>query len=452
LPKKPNEDKELYELRVAKLAYTPLMSSIVSRYLSKMSSGVVKFDGSVPGEIELFRMSNQKPGDRKRDEKGLLGEIFLHVLKYGSVWLEVSTPTSSLPASLYEEQMMVADGYSPYVCFLEPLAVINWSEPGSEDKWHITRKWLTENRPFEQPKTILCWTLYTTNEIVEYRAEVKAVQEHDDMGNKCTTVTHVLVGTEWLSVRDERAVVPVYSVVETNGYYNYVHVCVDDGWLCKQLFSKQIQHLQVESAWTDTAYLAGTIQRVFTPLPPAPMADERVPMAVPDYQKELAQVGNNHILVASNYQFVESTGGAIGNQQSVLDKIESQIKEIAALHFASTSTSVLNQSGSSKAVDMSLLDDALQNYGVILLAIYNQVLEKVEYLTGGTSSEAGGLDDFSDLKLDTVVSLLQTLGSLPVVPAPQINVLIDKLLELAKVEAEPAETTVPVVVKPEAAK
>jgi hypothetical protein len=263
------------------------------------------------------------------------------------------------------------------------------------------------------------------------------------MGNKCTIVAHVLVGDEWLSVKDERAVVPVYSVVDNNGYYNYIHVCVDDGWLCKQLFSKQVQHLQVESAWTDTAYLAGTIQRVFTPLPPTPMADERVPMAVPNYQKELEQVGNNHILVASNYQFVESTGGAIGNQQSVLDKIESQIKEIAALHFASASTSVLNQSGSSKAVDMSLLDDTLQNYGVILLAIYNQVLEKVEYLTGGTSSEAGGLTEFSDLKLETVVSLLQTLGALPVPPAPQIATLIDKLFELSKVDVEPVVPVVP---------
>lgn len=427
LPRKPNEDDQLYSLRAAKLAYTPIMSSVVNRYLGKLAGGTVSIEGETP-EVAAFRQANQTPGEPNRNEKGLLGQIFKDTLLYGCTWLCVDKPVTGLQiVSLYEEQ--ANKQLTPYVNSISPLTVINYGEG-----WHITKCWSLVTQPFKQPTKTLVYTLHTADVTVTYEVQAKTKPSLDNQGNTYLELTHVLVGKDYISVKDENAIVKPTKVSPKSGVYNYVRSKVTaDKWLCKQLYSKQIQHLQIESAWTDTGYLAGTIQRVYTPLPAPPIDDERQPYRAPDYQAELAKTGNSHILIGANYQFVESSGGAVTHQQGMLDKIEAQMKELTALHFASSSTGVLAQSGKSKAVDMSLLDDTLKEYGTLVVSIYNEVLELVSYYNGGGNVSAVGLTEFNTLDMDSLVGLIDSVGKLANFPDSSSQLLYSKLMELAKI-------------------
>ena len=66
---------------------------------------------------------------------------------------------------------------------------------------------------------------------------------------------------------------------------------------------------------------------------------------------------------------------------------------------------------------MSLLDDSLKEYGVVILNIYNEILEQVSYFLGidGTN-EVDGLKDFDRLEASTIVELLAVVQQNPAFP------------------------------------
>ena len=101
------------------------------------------------------------------------------------------------------------------------------------------------------------------------------------------------------------------------------------------------------------------------------------------------------------------------------------------------------QSGVSKHLDMSLLDDTLKEYGVTILNIYNEILDHVSYFLGiDDSAEAEGLKDFDRLEASTIVELLAVVQEAPMFPAEALQLLYEKLLELTKVNTTEIDLTV----------
>lgn len=440
LPMRPGEDKELYGLRVAKMAYTPLMSSIVNRYVGKLASGQIVFDGDFDERLLTFRTSNNAPGRIKRNEKNLIGDIFRHLLQYATVWATVDTNVPEYaPQSLYEEELL-AEEIRPFCTLTRPLEVTQWG-----DGWHITKKWQHTVQPFATPEYRMSYKYYDKDMVVEYEAEVDLAYEQDIEGNKYAIVKRVKIGDVWYYHSDKACIIPVARITyRPTPVYPTVNVTLpSEEWLCKQLYSKQIQHLQLETSWTDAGYLAGTIQRVFTPVPAPPIDDARTPYEAPDYTQELAKAGNAHIMIGAGYQFVESTGSAVANQQGMLDKIEQQMSKLAALHFASSNQGTLQQSGASKQLDMSLLDDTLRDYGDVVLSVYNAILDIVCVFLGVNKLDAYGLDEFDSLSLDSVVALIQTVGANPALPPEMLSALFAKMAELAKIEGNATSVDAP---------
>lgn len=433
LPMRPDEDRELYALRLGKFSYTPVMTDAIGKYSAKLASSPVHLSNAEDYFWETFRANNNSPKGAMRKESGLLQEIFASLLYYSKVWVAIDMlETDVVPRTAYESK---AVNNPPYCQLYDPLSVINWG-----DGWAVVRTIYPLVVPFEFPKTIARWTYYTQYSNIIYEAEVKLKAFRDSEGNICDKVDRVLIGDKWLPLDDENAILePIKEWQHGLGMLLLDLSIPMEKWVGKQVYLKQIQHLRIENAWTDAGYLSGVVQRLFTPPDVPPMDDARIVYEQPDYAKELARAGNTHILIGNGYQFVESTGAALGNLEGQLNKIEQQIKELVSLHFASGSKGMLEQSGISKEIDMTLLEDSMATYGQIVLALYNMILRLVSKIKGLPTPLAVGLSNYTVDSTDGLINQLTLVEQLPYVPPTAKKIAYAKLAQLMVGTASPED-------------
>ena len=409
LPKRPVEDDELYALRIAKLAYSPVMAHVVHTYTGKIAMAGVDFPENVDPIWDVLRASNADPRELKRDEITLVSEILTNLLYFGRSHVMVDVPEQATTArSSYELRQ---SKLTPYFTSVSPLDIINWGQG-----WFVLKQFVTECEPFTPVKLFVQYSYFGEGVVCRYKIPVEVTMVEDCDGNKYPDIHKVFYKDEWTKPTDEMTWAPT-SIVEGAGIDRLITTKVsEDKWLCLSLYNKQIQHLRIENAWTDAGYLSGTVQRVFTPADPVVADDVRFSYDTDSVAKELEKAGNAHILIGKGYSFVESSGTALGNLEQMLDKIESQISKIANLSFVSGKKQALEQSGLSKRLDMSLLDGTLKEYGNILIDTYNTLLSKVASLISIAPVEVGGLSDFSENDPTEVIGIIQILATIPDFP------------------------------------
>ena len=434
LPKRPDEDSELYNLRLAKLSYTPVMSDAINKYSAKLAGSPVHLSGAEDKFWTDFRVNNNSPDGTIRKESNLLHDLFNSLLYYGTTWVAIDRPNLGInPRTAYESQGL---NNKPYVCIYNPLDMLYWATD-----WAISRQIYPLVRPFQQPVTICRWTYWGVNENIIYEVPVKLKVAVDAEGNHYDSIASVKIGNEWLPWDSDEAIIePTKAWVHNLDMRMVTTITLpSEKWIGKQVVNKQIQHLRIENAWTDAGYLSGVVQRLFTPPDVPPSDDPRITYEQPDYANELKLAGNSHILVGNAYAFVESTGAALGNLQGQLDKIESQIKELVSLHFASGNTSVLNQSGASKAMDMSLLEDSMKDYGQQVISLYNNILRVVAKTLGLPEVTATGLSSYSVDNTEDLIVQLTAIEQLPTVPQTAKKIAYGKLAQLMVGTASPED-------------
>jgi hypothetical protein len=440
LPPRPDEDEELYRLRVAKFSYTPIMTDAVNKYTSKLSGSPVHLSSNDPFWSD-FRANNAAPKTPKRKEADLLNQMFKCILYYGTVWVVIDRPDLGIkPRSKYEERGLKN---SPYLVVLEPLDVIYWG-----DDWAISRVIYPLVEPFKPSRKVCRWTYYGSNENVIYEVECNTKPAMDSAGNKYECLREVKIGEDWVTPEDPKALlepgslsaVGVPILTHNLGIPTITTISASpEKWVCQQVANKQIQHLRIENAWTDAGYLSGVVQRLFTPEPPPPVDDFRTQYQQPDYNQQLGKAGNTHILIGRGYAFVESTGAALANLEGQLDKIESQIRQLVSLHYASANTSVLNQSGASKAMDMSQLEESMVNYGELMISLYNNILSVVARMLKKAEVTATGLNSYSVDILGDLITDLVEIEKLPSVPPTAKKIAYGKLSKLLTGTASPED-------------
>ena len=370
LPRRPVEDDELYELRKAKLCYSPVMAHVVRTYAGKLVEAGIVFPETTNKVWLDLRGNSAAVGKPKRGELSLLSDIFRSLLYFGKAYTMVDLPKQVTQArSTFELRQ---NGYKPYFTSISPLEVINWGEG-----WYVLKQYVQDSTPFTANPLHCLFTYIGLDKTYRYSVPVKLEDVEDCEGNLVPQIAKVLYKNEWQKP-DEFMTFDVTEIIAGVGSDRLVMTTVDDDeWLCYALYNKQIQHLRIENAWVDAGYLSGTVQRVFTPSDPTVNDDPRVSYSDDSTRRDLAQAGNTHILIGKGYSFVESSGTALANLEQMLDKIEQQIKVVANLHFASSSKGTLQQSGLSKQMDMSLLTGIMHEYGLVVLDSYNALLAQV---------------------------------------------------------------------------
>jgi hypothetical protein len=416
------EDDELYKLRIAKLCYSPVMAHIVRTYAGKLTVSGIDFPETAEVAWEELRKNSAAVGQTKRSEMSLISDIFRSVLYFGRAYTMVDMPVAASAArSTFELKSLKL---KPYFTSVSPLEVINWG-----DGWYVIKQFIQSTEPFSSASTFALFSYLGDNITVRYKVPVQVEEKPDEQGNLIPTISKVLWKEEWVKPDDTMFFEPT-EVINGVGADRLIATLVDDDeWLCSSLYNKQIQHLRIENAWTDAGYLSGTVQRVFTPSDPHVNDDPRVSYSDDQTAKDLAQAGNTHILIGKGYSFVESSGTALGNLEGMLDKIETQIKVIANLHFASASKGALEQSGLSKKMDMGLLTGVMKDYGAVVLESYNALLAVVARLMRLQPVEVGGLSDFLDKDVDTTLAAITVVNSLPDFPPVAKQALYRKLIE-----------------------
>jgi hypothetical protein len=408
LPKRPVEDDELYKLRTAKLAYSPVMSHVVHTYTGKMAAAGVDFPDNVDPIWQQIRDSNAAPGELKRDDSTLLSSVLTDILYFGRAHLMVDVPASATAKRSKGE--LRSSRLSPYFTMVAPLDVINWGEG-----WVILKQFVTESLPFSEVSTFVLFTYHGVEGTVRYKIPCQIAMVEDSEQNLYPDVHRVYYGGEW--IKPDETMLWEASPVIGVGIDRWVSAEVsEDKWLCLALYNKQIQHLRIENAWTDAGYLSGTVQRVFTPADSKPDDDPRNSYTTNNLQSELAKAGNQHILIGKDYNFVESSGTALGNLEGMLDKIEEQIGKISNLGSASGSKGVLEQSGLSKKLDQELLNGTLAEYGTILIDTYNTLLAIVARLMSVPPILVGGLSEFGDKNAAGTLEIIKAVSALPDFP------------------------------------
>ena len=386
LPKRPGEQEDVYQLRLAKISYTPVMSTAIREFTAKLASAPVHIEYQDEDFLKQFRDSTDGKG---RDENELLNNIFSTLLYFGRVFVAIDRPKLGVnPRSAFEELGLANQ---PYVSIYEPLDVINWGEG-----WYITRQIITANQPLQEPNKVARWTVWDAEAITVYESAIKT----DDRG----FITDILVAGVWSGIATDKALVPTVSVVKHGlGKCPLVSLTLpNEMWTGNNVYLKQLQHFRIESSWTDAGVMAGTIQRVFTPMPAPPADDPRVVYEEPDYSEIKAD--NAHVLVGAGFQFVESSGSAIASLTTQLETIERQIRAIVSMSQASVSAGDLEQSGKSKEADMMMLQDTMKAYGSKVAQLYQDILQLVTKLAGKPDDiSVYGLDAYS---VDTLGDML----------------------------------------------
>lgn len=379
LPSKNDEEPEEYQTRLGKFAYTPIMSTAIRETAAKLASAPVFVNTS--GEADEFWAYFKEHNDKKRqrDERQLIQQIFLDLLYYGRAYAVVdrAQPTE-IPRSVAEEANLAL----PYINVYPAELVLDWDED-----WFKIQQLI----PLKTPTStgyILRWTYFLPEftEIYEVPVLLKDGQ-----------VFKVWDGSQFVLPTKRGLTVPIAS----SNYHGLLSPLMATAslpvemWIGQMVYLKQIQHMRIESGWTDSGTLAGTIQRVFTPTAPVTNDNPAHLIEPPEYDK--IELGNRRVLVGGNFQFVESAGTAIRNLSEQLDKIEKQIKAIVSMRFASADTSVLAQSGASKAADMEMLRDTMMDYGLRVAGFYQDILQNVARIVGldPDTISVQGLSDFT---------------------------------------------------------
>jgi hypothetical protein len=412
LPKRVAEDDDVYAARLQNLTFTPVASKAIRTFVTTLNSAPLALRCQ-SDESFWNEFSQNIDGNNGSDRSWLVGTLS-SLLYFGRVFSVVSLPkVNELARSLYEREKI---NVIPVVTNYEPLDVIDYVS----HEWYKIRQLVTRSSPLGGKQRFLQYHIYDKTAHYVYEAEVKTqalnaftfrpIPEYSDVSYD--SITQIKQDGQWVGFSSQ-SLVKLKSVEYHNAGIPPVVECVlkPELWTGKDVYSKQHQYLKIESSYTESGEYAGTLVRIFTPTAPAPMNDPRSYTEPQDYSE---LVPNNHnVLIGANYQIVESTGAAIGNLESQLNKIEDQIKSIVNLDYSSAgdSASAKRQSGDAKDYDRDLWESCVKTYGDTMRRHYQLVAMVSSVMAGKKPPEVTGLDSF---RVNNSNELLDQTAKLPV--------------------------------------
>jgi hypothetical protein len=319
----------------------------------------------------------------------------------------------------------------------EPLLVRNFS---IEEDWYVVRQILEDANPVGEKSHRVRFTIYWPDRTEIYEAPCKLEGEDTpdrwDWGNQLPPLKPKNIDKEEstdgiiLPEGKETDIPMVRSTAHGIGRSQIVAaVLPEELWTGNNVAYKQLQHMLLENAWTDTGSVAGMIQKIFTPREPSPANDPTRVIPTISEEEIKNKIGNPYLLIGEKFEMVESSGGAIGSLTEQLDKIETQIKDLVSMSFASVEPATIAQSGESKKVDRIQLDDTLRQYGAIIVKIYQQCLDVLVKITAQSLNlSVSGLDNYQVDTLEEILDKTQNLiANRAIIPATALKIWAQKL-------------------------
>lgn len=369
LPKRPGEELSVYKSRLAKLVFTPVMSTAIREFVDEVVSSSHSLRYEIKDTLFWERFSADTNSDG-RTEDDLLGELLTCLLFFGKLSVGCINPViEHQPRNRYELERL---NIKPDAYIYTPLQVINWGKG-----WYITEQKVNVSEPLKVPVEKTRWIVWTDDyyEVYEEEAKVfggsgrvlKGVRTYHNLG-ACPMVSMKLSPELWVG---------------------------------NTVLLKQLQHFWIENNWTDSATIAGIIQRI---LKPRDTKEDLTHITNDTYLQDL-KTGNPYTIIAEDFQFRETTGAALSGLQETLDKIERQIKELVSKgNTAVINKGVVEQSGRAKEVDRIATAKAKQRYGAKLASLYQSVVTIVAKLASKDVPQFSGLSSYGTDSVDGILS------------------------------------------------
>ena len=381
LQKRLDEDADIYEIRLNRFVYTNIFSSILTRVLSRFSTGEVFLSGISDSYLDAWARFRESTDGHGCNERGLTAELLKHLLLYKDCHIQVDKPMSiAQPLNRAQEQAMGLESantiiYSPY----ELLA--------RGEYWYKFLVIEEVCQPFGDSIHKATWRFIDEFQIAEY-SEIVELKDGK-------IVYFIRAGKKVPVV--ETLSIPISSVNE-HGFSTtpVVSVCLPyENYAGGQIYMKLKQHLSIENALTDTAVSAGYVQRVFKPLQTSADAYSVV-------NEDEIKSDNAHMLKAESFSFEEISGSSIQTNSDLLEKIEGQVERLLCITGGAVSHGALVQSGASKAMDQDDIKTLMISYGRTITSFYQDILQLVAEAIGDVQAKVNvtGLDSFDLGSLD----------------------------------------------------
>lgn len=363
VPRRFKEETIPYKMRLQQFIYTNVLSSSLDEIVNKFTQSTVVVEGAIP----LLKDIRQHIYE-EQDEIGLLCQMLRHLLTWSDLYVLVDVK-GTLDSDSLQDQL--ESGVIPVLDIICPTSVLVYQE----GKYCKIREIEEVVGLDGELQTNFVWTIFTPDTAYRYSYTGDAQNLPDEL---------VIVPTE---------------ILHNQGRLPIFKFCLEKSSLIENIYSLQEKYTLIENGLYAAAYAANTIQKVFTPVKTDASTIE---------SDDDVRAGNEYILKAEKFEFVEIKGDSLKTQAGLLDIIKHNIKHLACLSGLSfTDKPVSNTSGYSKELEFAHQEASLAAYGKVICGIYQKLLNHIQGLYGERPTvNVGGLDNFS---LATTTSLLDEL-------------------------------------------
>jgi hypothetical protein len=370
LIRRPRELQEVYQARVDRFTYHNILGTCFGWYRAAMFKNpptvdmkTVGKDGQPDGkdfakDLDAFYIEFRKNCDRKKTSLvDLMREVFTSLALYRTAYVLLDIPRDDSEARSLRDQKQsgVLDQFgrpSPYLVIYSPVSVINWdTDPYGNLTWCVLA-YQDSTRGFVQTQKIVdTWYYFDRQQFLKYQRVRKPGETEITKVNEADHVVLVDGGKHALAKANQ---VPLLRFEVPDGL-----------WLSNRAYLPVLDHLNQDNAYGWALYMANLAMPVVT-------SDQ-------DIKPQLSEAGFIQLPLGSTYAWSEPEGKSFARSAERVKELREEIFRAMYLTYqgrASTATAD-GASGSSKEMDMMPAQDIMNEYGDVVIAAMQQILDAV---------------------------------------------------------------------------
>jgi len=395
LLRRPRELQEVYQARVDRFTYHNILGTCFGWYRAAMFKNpptitmkTVGKDGQpdgkdFPKDLDSFYIEFRKNCDRKKTSLvDLMREVWTSLALYKCAYVLVDTPRDDGSKTLREQkQKGVLDQFgrpSPYLVTYSPVSVINWDcdQYGNLD-WCVLAYQDTTRQFVQTQKVVDTWYYFDRQIFLKYQRVRKPGESEITKVDETDRATLVDAGKHAMS---QAGVVPLLKFEVPDGL-----------WLTNRAYLPVLDHLNQDNSYGWALYMANLAMPVVT-------SDQ-------DIKPQLSETGFIQLPTGAKYEWSEPEGRSFQRSAERVRELREEIFRAMYLSYQGRTSNATadGASGASKEMDMMPAQDVMNEYGDVIIAAAQQLMDAVAQARGDLAVRS----DVRGMKFGKTASLEQ---------------------------------------------
>lgn len=395
LMRRPRELQEVYQARVDRFTYHNILGLCFGWYRAAMFKNppVVRMvtvgkdeqpDGKdFPADIDAWYIAFRKDCDKKKTTMvDLMREVWTSLALYRVSYVLLDLPTAPDAKTQFDQRkagVLGSDGKpNPYLVTYSPVSVINWDTDAYGNLNWAVIAYQDRNRGFvKTDKIVDTWLYFDREKFIRYERERKPGETDISRLDENDRATITAAGPHALSKQNA---VPLLKFEAPEGL-----------WLTNRAFLPVKDHLNQDNALAWALYISCLAMPVVT--------------SDTDIKPQLSETGFIQLPTGATYAWSEPEGKSFAISAQRVGDLRQEIFRAMYLSYQGKSSSATadGASGVSKEMDMMPAQDVMNEYGDIIIASMQQLLDMVAQARGDSNVRA----DVRGLKFGKTATLDQ---------------------------------------------